>query len=148
MFGAGVIAGYLLSENRKKSNAKIGIAYEEMNDILLEKDGRIDELENYIQQLLEKGEITEKKEPAGSKKDSGKEDLTKIEGIGPKTEKILNGSGIRTFARLAATSAEDLQKILAAAGPAFLRHNPETWAQQAKLAASGKWEALKKLQNS
>ena len=32
------------------------------------------------------------------------------------------------------------------AGPKFQMHNPSTWPRQARLAASGDWDDLKKLQ--
>ncbi len=74
------------------------------------------------------------------------DDLKKIEGIGPKTERILNEHGIMTFAQLAATSEETLQAILDEAG--FRLGDPGTWAEQAALAAKGDWEALETLQDA
>ncbi len=74
-----------------------------------------------------------------------KDDLKLIEGIGPVMERVLNEAGIYTFADLAAHTPESLQKILDAAGVARIT-NPETWAEQAKLAAEGRWEELKALQ--
>jgi len=74
-----------------------------------------------------------------------KDDLKIIEGIGPVMERVLNEAGIYTFAELAAHTPESLQKILDAAGVARIT-NPETWAEQAKLAAEGRWEELKALQ--
>ncbi len=74
------------------------------------------------------------------------DDLKKIEGIGPKTERILNEHGIMTFAQLAETSEETLQAILDEAG--FRLGDPGTWAEQAALAAKGDWEALETLQDA
>ncbi len=73
------------------------------------------------------------------------DDLKKIEGIGPKTEHILNEHGIHTFAQLAETSVETLQGILDEAG--FRLGDPGTWAEQAALAARNEWEALQALQD-
>ncbi len=78
---------------------------------------------------------------------SGEDDLKKIEGIGPKIEATLKAAGIRTFADLAAQTPESLQKILDDAGYARIS-NPETWHEQAALAAEGKWDALEALQSS
>ena len=78
---------------------------------------------------------------------SKKDDLTKVEGIGPKIQSLLNNSGIYTFKELSKTSVEKLKKILEDAGPRFRMHKPITWAQQAKLAAEGKWKELKKWQD-
>lgn len=76
------------------------------------------------------------------------DDLTLIEGIGPKISSLLNQSGIYTFAQLAAASVERLQSILSAAGPRFRLADPQTWAQQAGLARDGKWDELKTLQDA
>jgi predicted flap endonuclease-1-like 5' DNA nuclease len=70
-------------------------------------------------------------------------DLTVIEGIGPKTADLLQSAGIKTYARLSAAGAERIKEILTESG---IRANPTTWPEQAKLAAAGKWEALEALQ--
>lgn len=74
------------------------------------------------------------------------DDLKIVEGIGPKIEELLHADGIRTFAKLAATSPQHIDSLLSAAGPRFQIHNPETWPQQAALARDGKWDELKVLQ--
>lgn len=74
------------------------------------------------------------------------DDLTKIEGIGPKIKSVLHDAGIKTFADLAQADGAQLRTILAAAG---LRVNdPTTWPEQAALAAAGQWTALQQLQAS
>ncbi len=75
------------------------------------------------------------------------DDLTKVEGIGPKIAEHFNASGINSFAELASTSVERLQEILTEAGPNFASHNPGTWPKQAELAAAGKWDELKAWQD-
>lgn len=77
--------------------------------------------------------------------ESKTDDLTKIEGIGPKINQLLVADGIRTFADLAAASVERLQGILQKAGARYAVHNPSTWPEQSALAAKGDWEAFKKL---
>jgi hypothetical protein len=74
------------------------------------------------------------------------DDLTIIEGIGPKVAKVLNEAGIHSFADLAGANATDVQKTLDAAGLQMM--NPEGWIDQAKLAARGDLEGLKKLQEA
>jgi NADH-quinone oxidoreductase subunit I len=75
------------------------------------------------------------------------DDLTRIEGIGPVISGVLQDAGIKTFAQLADTEVERIREILKAANPNLLRlADPTTWPKQARLAASGKWEALEKLQ--
>jgi large subunit ribosomal protein L21 len=72
------------------------------------------------------------------------DDLIKIEGIGPKVAEALKAAGIVTFAQLAESSVEDIQKIMTEAGLKMM--NPEGWIDQAKLAAKGDWKAFEKLQ--
>ena len=76
-----------------------------------------------------------------------KDNLTKIEGIGPKIAGLLNDAGINTFAELGKASVKTLKGILEAAGPRYKMHNPGSWPKQSKLAAAGKWDALDKLQD-
>ncbi len=83
------------------------------------------------------------KKAAKAKKDN----LTKIEGIGPKINEILNGGGIHSFEQLAAAKPADIKKLLEAAGPRFKMHDPGSWPRQSKLAADGKWKELEKLQD-
>jgi hypothetical protein len=74
------------------------------------------------------------------------DDLTRIEGIGPKIAGMLQQAGITNFAQLAAVDVSRLQEILKAAGLTALA-DPTTWAEQAKLATEGKWDELQKLQD-
>lgn len=73
------------------------------------------------------------------------DDLRRIEGIGPKVEKLLNDEGIRSFEALSRANAAELQEKLDRAGLQMM--DPEGWIEQAKLAARGEWEELKKLQD-
>jgi hypothetical protein len=79
--------------------------------------------------------------------DSVKDDLTKIEGIGPKIQGLLNADGIWSFNQLANAPKTRLQKILNDAGPAYTIHKPRTWSAQAKLADEGNWDDLEHWQN-
>jgi hypothetical protein len=72
------------------------------------------------------------------------EDLSRIEGIGPKIDSVLKVAGISTYSQLAETEVDQLQVILKEAG--LSRFNPETWPEQASLAAQGNWEGLSALQ--
>jgi large subunit ribosomal protein L21 len=84
---------------------------------------------------------------ATTKKASTTEDLTKIEGIGPKAAGALNVAGINTFAELSKTKVPAIQKILDDADGKFGAMKPDTWPEQAKLAAADKWDELKKWQD-
>ena len=81
-----------------------------------------------------------KKAPAKAKAD----DLKKVEGIGPKIASTLTEAGIATFADLAKTKPEKIAEIIADVRG---NHVPDTWPAQAKLAAEGKWDELKKWQD-
>ena len=75
------------------------------------------------------------------------DDLTKIEGIGPKISQLFQAAGLRTYTDVANASTDRMKSILNAAGPRFKTHNPGTWAQQSAMAAAGDWQNLKKWQD-
>lgn len=75
------------------------------------------------------------------------DDFTRVEGVGPKIASILAEAGIMTYAQLAETSVERLYKIVR--DDAKIRVAvPDTWPEQAALAAADRWEELKTLQDS
>ncbi|MEO0403315.1 MAG: 50S ribosomal protein L21 [Bacteroidota bacterium] len=96
-----------------------------------------------------KKEAPKKEAPkkAAPKKAAKGDDLKKIEGIGPKIAEILTNGGIATFTDLAKSNAEDIRAILLEAGSRYKMFDPTTWPQQAGLAADGKWDELKELQD-
>ena len=76
-----------------------------------------------------------------------KDDLKRIEGIGPKLEAMLNDELIFTWAELAATPVDRLRSILRKGGSRYKMHDPKSWPDQAKLAAEGRWKELEELQD-
>ena len=72
------------------------------------------------------------------------DDLTRIEGVGPKVVKVLNGAGIFTFEQLANANAADVQTALNEAKMQMM--DPTGWIAQAKLAAKADWAGFEKLQ--
>ncbi len=74
------------------------------------------------------------------------DDLTRIEGIGPKMASALRKAGINTFTRLAQADEATLRNALTRAS---LRFAPSmsTWPQQAEMAAKGDWDALREFQS-
>ena len=85
------------------------------------------------------------KKAAPAKKATAKaDDLKKIEGIGPKIASTLVEAGIATFADLAKAKPAAISEIIAGVRG---NHVTDTWPAQAKLAADGKWEELKKWQD-
>jgi ribosomal protein L19 len=85
--------------------------------------------------------IVETKVEASTKSD----DLTIIEGIGPKAAEVFVNAGINTFALLATTPIDTMKDILASAEAKVQHLDPTTWAQQAQLAADGKFDELETL---
>jgi large subunit ribosomal protein L21 len=75
------------------------------------------------------------------------DDLSIVEGIGPKIAELFVSKGIVTFNDLANTSVESLKDILNEAGGVIKTKNPTTWPAQAKMAAEGKFDELKKWQD-
>jgi predicted flap endonuclease-1-like 5' DNA nuclease len=73
------------------------------------------------------------------------DDLTIIEGIGPKIAAILQSAGIRTFDQLAATDVSRIREILDQDGLRLA--DPGSWGEQARLAAAGDQAGLKALQD-
>jgi len=76
------------------------------------------------------------------------DDLTVIEGIGPKINDLFKAAGLKTFAQVAKASVPQMRAILDKGGSRYRIANPGTWAQQAALAAGNKWTELKKLQDA
>ena len=97
-----------------------------------------------------KGDETTEAKPKAkvAKTEDAADDLTKVEGIGPKISDIFQNAGINSFEDLADKSEDDLNVILAAAGSKFASKNPASWPKQAKMAADGKWDELKEWQDN
>lgn len=94
-----------------------------------------------------KVEKTEVKEAKPAKKSSKGDDLKVIEGIGPKAAEALVNAGVDTFEKLSKKSADEIKAILVGTSSTLAHLEPATWAAQAKLAAEGKWDELKKWQD-
>jgi len=93
---------------------------------------------------VEKAAPAPKKAAAPKKATTKADDLKKIEGIGPKIAETLVAGGIATFVDLAKAKPAKISEIIAGVRGI---HIPDTWPQQAKLAADGKWDELKELQD-
>jgi predicted flap endonuclease-1-like 5' DNA nuclease/ribosomal protein S6 len=73
------------------------------------------------------------------------DDLTKIEGIGPKIAEIFVAAGIKTFADVSSSKIDDLRALLEE--NKLSSHDPKTWSKQATLAKNEKWDELATLQD-
>lgn len=78
----------------------------------------------------------------------GADDLRVIEGVGPKIADIFRAAGVHQFAQIAAMTPAAIQALLDAAGPNFRIADPQTWPEQAALAAANRWAELKVLQDN
>ncbi len=105
-------------------------------------------VEEVVEETVVVAEEAPKATASSPKADGEKDDLTKVEGIGPKLRGIFHDAGILTFADLAAKTADELREILLeAGGNRYARFDPTTWPAQSKMAAEGRWEELKKWQD-
>ena len=80
-----------------------------------------------------KAEVKEEAPKAAPKKTDAKGDnLTKLDGVGPKLAEIFQAAGLNTFADVAGTSVEKFKEILEAAGSRYASKDPAPWIDQAK----------------
>jgi large subunit ribosomal protein L21 len=84
---------------------------------------------------------------AAPKKSAKADDLKKIEGAGPKAAEALVNAGLDTFAKVAKADATKLSEILTESSARLSHIVTDTWPEQASLAAQGKWDELKELQD-
>ncbi len=85
---------------------------------------------------------------APAKKSAAKaDDLKKIEGVGPKAAEAMVNAGLETFAKVAKADPAKLSEILTEASSRLAHLVTDTWPKQAGLAADGKWDELKELQD-
>ncbi|MRT16180.1 50S ribosomal protein L21 [Vitellibacter sp. q18] len=85
---------------------------------------------------------------AAPKKTEKADDLKKIEGVGPKAAEAMVAAGMDTFAKVAKAKPEAIATILSDASPNLAHLVTDTWPKQAQLAADGKWDELKELQDN
>jgi small subunit ribosomal protein S2 len=71
------------------------------------------------------------------------DDLTVIDGIGPKIAELFGAAGIDTWRALADASDEQLREVLADAGPRYRSYDPSPWSEQAAMLADGRWQEFK-----
>jgi len=150
------ILGYLLRYFLSKSNS--GNLWKDKYDNLSHQHSLLEErfsiYENENRKLVKAAEKCKENEKLGfasiekTKNEPAKKDsLRKIEGIGPKIEQMLYTEGIYTWDALSKTEVAFIQTVLDKGGPAYKVHNPGSWPFQAGLAATGKWDELKKWQD-
>jgi predicted flap endonuclease-1-like 5' DNA nuclease len=77
-------------------------------------------------------EVEDVEEEVAVESAAAPDDLTRINGVGPKVASLLQESGIQTFAQLARTDVARLQAILDKAGSRYRLIDPTDWPQQAQ----------------
>lgn len=75
-------------------------------------------------------------------------DLTLIEGVGPKLASLFRENGLDTWAKVAGASQKKLEETKEKIGPRHHIHDPKTWPRQAAMASKGEWKKLKAYQDS
>ncbi|WP_405609809.1 50S ribosomal protein L21 [Polaribacter sp. Asnod1-A03] len=100
-----------------------------------------------IESIAASGAKKATKAKAAPKKAAKADDLKKIEGAGPKAAEALVSAGLDTFAKVAKADATKLSEILTEASSRLSHIVTTTWPKQAGLAAEGKWDELKELQD-
>lgn len=123
----------------KKEKALVPETEKKLSKIKKTKKSLVPTSDKSLRKLEEK-----EKQPTLFK--SEKDDLTLIEGIGEKTEVLLNEKGIRNYLQLANCSSDALDEIIKGSFSNYRVFNTLTWPEQAILAHNGQWEELKKLQ--
>ncbi|WP_375237774.1 hypothetical protein [Aurantibacter sp.] len=74
-------------------------------------------------------------------------DLTVVEGIGPKIKELFHNHNVNTWQALSECSLEKCQEVLNSGGNRYKIHKPASWPKQAGMAAQGKWQDLKDWQD-
>lgn len=75
------------------------------------------------------------------------DDLTVVEGIGPKIQELFHNHDVKTWKALSECSVDKCQTVLNSGGDRFKMHKPSTWPKQAKMAYEGRWADLQKWQD-
>lgn len=75
--------------------------------------------------------------PVPAPASNGTDDLTRIKGLGPKLQSLLNTLGVTSFAQIAAWSESDIDEVDAKLGKFEGRIRRDNWVEQAKLLAAG-----------
>lgn len=87
-------------------------------------------------------EAAKEEAPKKQKQQEEPDDLTKVEGIGPKAAEALINAGLDSYAKLAKSSADEIKEILTEASSRMAHLDPGSWPKQAGMAAEGKWDEL------
>lgn len=76
------------------------------------------------------------------------DDLTVIEGIGPKIAELFKKNKLESWDKVSNASIASLRETIEKVGPRHHIHDPSTWARQATMAKKGEWKRLKVYQDT
>lgn len=127
------------AEGRDARERELAAARAEVEDLR----ARVAELEASAADDATPPDVSEAREILGSK--VAIDDLTMVEGVGPKIAGLLNEAGIDSWRALGNAQVERLRGVLTEAGPRYRMHDPSAWPTQAKLLAAGRWQDFKDL---
>ena len=85
--------------------------------------------------------------PVAAVQPSRADDLSIIEGIGPKIAELLRGNGVDSFDALSRADVARLWSVLDKGGPRFKLANPGTWPAEAAFCVRGDLAGLKRYQD-
>ena len=103
--------------------------------------------EEKVEEIAEAAPVVEEKATEDKSASEDPDNLTKIEGIGPKAAEALVAAGVNTYGKLAKAKADKIKEILTEASSRMAHLDPTSWPKQAKMAADGKWDELKDWQD-
>jgi len=106
---------------------------EEKAEVKAEKVAKTTEAkEEVVAEPVEAKAAPKKAKAAAESTETKGDNLTKLNGVGPKLAEILYTAGLNTFADVAGTSVEKFKEILEAAGSRYASKDPQPWIDQAK----------------
>ena len=105
-----------------------------------------DQEEEKTEELSEPDEEESQKVSGKVSSTSAPDDLKVIDGIGPRSAEVLAAAGVTSFTQLSGMDPDSIQNIMREAGVRI--PYPETWPEQAALAAAEKWVELEVLQET
>ena len=140
-----------LEEQVRERNEHIDAANADIAELRRQNQETMDRAVGVEARVCELQTLTQEKEQMitalKAKELAMQDDLSHLDGVGPKISATLRFAGVKTFAKLAAKEVEDIREILLAKNPRLVKlSDPTTWPEQAGMAAEGRWEALNALQ--
>jgi len=137
-----------LVEVQRGSLAEHGATLARLDGRLAECTARLAERNVALERLRREADVDVAAARAAGFAVTRADDLEVIEGIDPKIATLLRAEGITGFRLLSQTPPAQLRALLDQAGPARRTADPESWPEQADLAARNRWHSLAALQNA